>query len=108
MFTKKVTEEVSERLDLSLSDASQVEVESEIAPSSKKLNCSVNENCKTQNKTHEENSVSKPVSLTEFDLGGLLPGQILNYGNKTICDGNTNINMEWELVRNLNSLSRQS
>ena len=27
---------------------------------------------------------------------------------KTICDGDQNINMEWELVRNLNSLSGQT
>ena len=79
---------------MSPSDAAQVEVESEITSSSEKLNCSENENCKTPNKTYE---VSKPISLTEFGLGG----------NKTICDGDKNINMEWELVRNLNSLSGQ-
>ena len=49
-----------------------------------------------------------PDTLTDMGLGGLLPGQIVNIGSKQVFDGENTFNMEWEVVRNLSSLSGQT
>ena len=83
-FEKRVSESVDDKE--MLSEQQEIEVEAQC----------------------DEQKGRLPDTLTDMGLGGLLPGQIVNIGSKQVFDGENTFNMEWEVVRNLSSLSGQT